>query len=280
MTAPLQPRHVPFYDDDLVAVQQPDGAIFVVFTRVCDALGLKRWSQARRVQAHAVLQTGLITLTIQTEGGPQEAQCLRLDLLPLWLSGIQVSRVKPELQQHLLRYQTEAAGVLWQAFGPQILVESDHARGPADSSAIVQLQQIAEMAHAIGRMAEQQIELQRQHQVLDSRMDSAARIIKRVQGQVEDVFGDLATVQVRLGVLEGQLQPAGVVTAAQAAEISLRVKALGEGLTTRDPSKNHYQGIFGELYRRFGVSSYKLIRQDQYPAVLQFLEDWRASVGG
>ena len=233
MSEPLQPRHVPFYDDDLMAVQQPDGAIFVVFTRVCEALGLKRWSQARRVQAHAVLQTGFLTLTIQTEGGPQEAQCLRLDLLPLWLSGIQVSRVKPELQPHLLRYQTEAAGVLWQAFRPQILVDQDVAVMAGDSTAIVQLQQIAEMAHAIGRMAEQQIELQRQHQALDNRMDTAARIIKRVQGQVETVFGDLATVHLRLGVLEGQLQPASIVTAAQAAEISIRVKALGEVLTAR-----------------------------------------------
>ncbi|NJL06188.1 MAG: hypothetical protein HC911_15045 [Chloroflexaceae bacterium] len=39
--------------------------------------------------------------------------------------------------------------------------------------------------------------------------------------------------------------------------------------------KNHYQGIFGELYRHFGVSSYKLIRIEQYDAVLAFLEQWR-----
>jgi hypothetical protein len=31
------------------------------------------------------------------------------------------------------------------------------------------------------------------------------------------------------------------------------------------------------LYRRFGVSSYKLIRQEQYAAVLAFLEEWRQS---
>ena len=108
-------------------------------------------------------------------------------------------------------------------------------------------------------------------------MDAAARIIKHVQGQVETVVGDLTTVHVRLGVLEGQVQPAGSITEGQAAEISNRVKALGEVLTGTDPSKNHYQGIFGELYRRFGVSSYKLIRQDQYAAVLQFLEDWRVA---
>ncbi|HEX6121789.1 MAG TPA: hypothetical protein VFY89_01450, partial [Ktedonobacterales bacterium] len=42
------------------------------------------------------------------------------------------------------------------------------------------------------------------------------------------------------------------------------VKALAELLTTRDASKNHYQGIFSELYRRFGVSSYKTIHRSDY----------------
>jgi hypothetical protein len=57
--------------------------------------------------------------------------------------------------------------------------------------------------------------------------------------------------------------------------VSNQVKALAELLTGKDKAKNHYQGIFGELYRRFGVSSYKLIRHSQYDAVLAFLDDWR-----
>jgi hypothetical protein len=35
------------------------------------------------------------------------------------------------------------------------------------------------------------------------------------------------------------------------------------------------QGIFAELYRRFGVSTYKLLRVSQYHDVRDFLEDWR-----
>ena len=34
---------------------------------------------------------------------------------------------------------------------------------------------------------------------------------------------------------------------------------------------------FSDLRRRFGVSGYKNIRQDQYQAVLDFLDDWRES---
>ena len=54
---------------------------------------------------------------------PRRRNVSRLDLLPLWMSGIQAKRVKPELQEKLARYQREAASVLWHAFKPQILVE-------------------------------------------------------------------------------------------------------------------------------------------------------------
>ena len=78
--------------------------------------------------------------------------------------------------------------------------------------------------------------------------------------------------------MERRLDPQNVVTDEQAAVISSRVKALAVLLTSRDPSKNHFGGIFGELYRRYRVSDYKSIRQDQFDDVLQFLDDWQAAV--
>ncbi|MDP9310143.1 MAG: ORF6C domain-containing protein [Chloroflexota bacterium] len=270
MSDPLPQRIVPFYGDEVVAVQDADGTILVLFARLCENLGIDRVSQVRRIQRHSVLHDGLVTIDVQTEGGQQVAQCLRLDLLPLWLSGLQARRVKAELQPKLVQYQREAATVLWQAFKPQLLItEAPLAR--SENQAIQQLQQIAEMGYAIARMAEQQIELQRQQTALTNRVDVAARVIRDMQGQ-------LGNVEVRLGVLEDQIHPAAYITEAQATEVSNQVKALAELLTGTDRAKNHYQGIFAELYRRFGVASYKLIRQEQYAAVLAFLADWRTSV--
>ena len=277
MPDPLAQRIVPFYGDDLVAVQQQDGVISVLFARLCENLGLVRAAQIKRIRRHDVLHEGLTTVIVQTDGGPQEVQCLRLDLLPLWLSGLQARRVKEELQPKLIRYQREAALVLWQAFKDQLLVE-DVVVESADDQAILQLQQIAEMGRAIVRMAEQQIELQRQQSALNGRMDAAARVIRGVQGTLDTVVGQLARVDVRLGVLEDKVHPAAYISDAQATEISNKVKGLGELLSRQQAGKNHYQGIFAELYRRFGVSSYKLIRQEQYPAVLQFLEEWRKTI--
>jgi hypothetical protein len=47
--------------------------------------------------------------------------------------------------------------------------------------------------------------------------------------------------------------------------------------TPHDNSKNHFQAIFGELHRRYRVTSYKNIRQSQYQAVLDFLAEWLAA---
>lgn len=112
MSEPLIPRNVSFYGDDLVAVQHDDGTIYALFARLCENLGLRREAQVRRVQRHTVLREGLISLTIQTAGGPQAAQFLRLDLLPLWLSGVQAERVREEIREQLTRYQREAAQAL------------------------------------------------------------------------------------------------------------------------------------------------------------------------
>ncbi len=269
MSDTVQQRIVPFHGDELIAVQRSDGNIFVHFGRLCDNLGLARSPQVRRVQRHAVLTTGLVTLSVDTEGGSQSAQCLRIDLLPLWMSGLQASRVKEELRDKLVQYQQEAAVVLWQAFKPQILA-TEGVIEPVNDQVIQQLQQIVELGYAIARMGEQQIELQRQQYALSGRMDAAARVIRDVQLRLDNV-------DVRLGAVEDRVRPGAAITDAQATDVSNQVKALAELLTGKDASKNHYQAIFAELYRRFGVSSYKLIPQAKFQAVLAFLDDWRTS---
>ncbi len=269
MSDAMQQRIVPFHGDELIAVQRPDGNIFVHFGRLCDNLGLARSPQVRRAQRHEVLNKGLVTLTVETEGGAQSAQCLRIDLLPLWMAGLHASRVKAELRDKLVHYQEEAAVILWQAFKPQILVDQ-RAVEPVDDQVIKQLQQIVELGYAIARMGEQQIELQRQQRALSGRVDTAARVIRDVQLRLD-------TMDIRLGDVEDLVRPEEAITDAQATEVSHQVKALAELLTGKDSSRNHYQGIFAELYRRFGVSSYKLIPQAKYPAVLSFLDDWRSS---
>ncbi len=90
-------------------------------------------------------------------------------------------------------------------------------------------------------------------------IDKSDEMIERTDERLDRAAQVVGQLQQRLGEVERRLDPAGHVTEEQAAEISNRVKALAELLTLKDPSKNHYQSIFGELYRRFRTSSHKFV---------------------
>jgi hypothetical protein len=71
-----------------------------------------------------------------------------------------------------------------------------------------------------------------------------------------------------------QTSPETVAALQQIRENALAVVA---AMREVEPGKNHYQGIFAELHRRFRVSSYKNVHQNQYQAVLDFLDAWAAA---
>jgi hypothetical protein len=248
---PTDERAVDFYGDEL-RVYVLDGEPYVPLRPICDFLGVSWSGQSERIKRDAVLsETVRFVRVTRTNpaGGRPELLCLPLEYLNGWLFGINASRVREELRERLIRYQRDCYRVLAQAF-----------QGGAVASPSSALTQIRDMALAIANMAEQQMLLEGRVTTTEARLDKAAVVV-----------GDLSK---RLGKLESRLSPGSFITEEQAAEVSQRVKALAGRLQEQTPGKNYYQSIFGELYRRFNVSSYKLIRQDSYAEVIAFLEEW------
>ena len=261
---PLDERRVEFYEDEVTAaLVKVDGQkrVYVPLRPICDYLQINWSGQRQRLNRDPVLseESRFVCVTHTNLGGNPNMLCLPLEFLNGWLFGIDASRVKSELREKVIRYQRECYRILWQAFQAEAMATTESIE-MTTSVDIVALEQIRDMGLAIARMAEQQIEME---QRLSARLDRASVVV-----------GD---IQRRLRVVEGKLHPAILITDEQTEEVSASVKALAELITMRDSSKNHYQSIFAELYRRFGVSSYKNIRAGQYEAVLQFLEDWRQS---
>jgi hypothetical protein len=247
---PADERAVDFYGDEL-RVFILDGEPYIPLRPICDYLGVSWSGQNERIRRDAVLSEAIryVRVTRTNRGGRPELLCLPLEYLNGWLFGINASRVREELKERLIRYQKECYRVLAQAF-----------QGTTVSTSSSALAQIRDMALAIANMAEQQIILEGRVATTEARLDKAAVVV-----------GDLGK---RLGRLESRLSPGATITDEQAAEVSQRVKALAGLLQERTPGKNCYQSIFGELYRRFNVSGYKLIRQSQYAEVLAFLDEW------
>jgi hypothetical protein len=255
---PVEQKTVEFYGDELTAVRvdlEGQSFVYIPVRPICDYLGVDWSAQYRRINRDPVLAPELVPCVVvtATQGQPdqrREMLCLPLDMVNGFLFGINANRVKEELKDRLIQYQRECYRVLADAFVNRIVSDDWMQTDPETMTALAQ---IRENALAVARLAEEQMRMM-------ARLDKAAIVI----GQ----YGK------RITALETQLSPRDAITDEQAADISAKVLAIATEMTELNPSKNHYQGIFAELHRRFRVTSYKNIRQSQYQAVLDFLDTW------
>lgn len=266
---PIEEKQVDFYGDKITAVlvqKENEQQVYVPIKPICDYLGLTWPGQSERIRRDPVLseEMELISITlIKSARGNQQLLCLPLKILPGWLFGVNASRVKAELRQKIILYQRECFEVLWQAFQGEALTTVG--QPSVTSPAIQTLIQLREMHLAMARMAEQQIEVEQRLATHETRLNQAAQVVGRLQQ--------------RMNAVEQIVQPSAVISQAQAQNITTAVKALAEFMASKEPGKNHYSGIFTELYRRFRVSDYHNIQQKDYRAVLNFLNDWSRAAG-
>jgi hypothetical protein len=240
---PTEQKTVLFYDDELTAVRA-DSDIYVSIPQMCGSLGLDTQAQRRRMERHEIMAEGMGVAKLATPGGQQDTYVLRVDLIPLWLSGVRVSAVRAELRPKLARFQREAAKVLWQAFqdgrlatDPDVDIDALLAQ---DSPAA----QAYQMAMAVVRLARQQL-------LMEARLDEHGTRLDQLEAAVSGKH----------------------VTEAQASQISQAVKAVALAIGKRT-KRNEFGAVYGELYRRFNVSSYKSIPQRRFQEVMDFLNEW------
>ena len=115
---PTTTQEVDFYGD-LITVAIVNDTAYVPLRPICDYLGLSWSGQRERTMRDLVLkeEAALVRVTRSTAtGGIPDSLCLPLEYLPGWLFGINASRVKPDLQEGVIRYQRECFRILWQAF--------------------------------------------------------------------------------------------------------------------------------------------------------------------
>lgn len=246
----VEQKTVMFYDDELIAVRADDGQVYVSLRHLCDSIGVSRQSQVRRIREHHVLSKGYTGGTIMIPpgkrggGGRQKAGLLRVDLVPLWLSGIDTKRVKNVIREKLEKYQEEVAKVLWEAFQEGRLTSTPSFDDllKKNSPAVSAYKQ----ALAI-------VELARNQVLIEARLDDYGERLERI----ESTLGDTGRT----------------VTPDQASQISQAVKAVAIVLG-KQTKRNEFGAVYGEMYRKFGVTSYKLLPAYQFEKVMQWLSNW------
>lgn len=101
---------VPFHNAELYIVEY-EGQPYTPMKPIVDGMGLDWKSQFVKLKQR--FEQGMVEITIPTKGGLQTMLCLLLRKLPAWLYSIHANKVKPELRDTVIKYQSECDDVLW-----------------------------------------------------------------------------------------------------------------------------------------------------------------------
>jgi len=260
----IEQKEVVFYNDMITAVLVADGNVYVPIRPICKLLGVAWDPQRRRITRDPVLSEAAkgVTVTVAPSsrdgrgGGPQEMTCLPLDYLNGWLFGITASRVKEEIRSRLIQYQKECYRILFQAFQEgQLTTDSsfNELLQNAESPSV----QAYHIAQAMVKMARQQI-------LIESRLDQHDSALASNMQRIENL-------ETRLG------DPRRLILPEQATRIAQAVKLVALELG-KQSGRNEFQGVWGELYRRFQVPSYRELPAAKFEEAMLFLRDWYSSL--
>ena len=269
---PIEQHDVEYEGHTLVStlIDQGNGPeIYIPLRPIVEYMGLTWGSQANRVKRDPILSESSLTIrVVRPRGGEQGGTVTQAMLsLPLkylngYLFGVDHSRVKEELQETIIDFKRRCYDILSAPFSNSPQLGSGEVR--VLPSNMAQLVQIRDVSLAVANMAQEMIEQAERLDTVETRLDAAARYI--------------AGFEKRLVMVEGRTAPRNAIGEDQADIVRAKVLALADMMAERDPDpakKQYYQGVYRTLYTHFDVGSYKRIRNQDFEAVLEFLEGWR-----
>lgn len=164
---PTESLVVTFFEHPVLAARVRDGTILLSVRDLCHAVGLRRYSQIRRIRTDAELRDGLQTLRVPTAGGPQEVEFLILEFVPAWISTVDRSRASTVVQERLRFLRLFSIRHIYDAITQAAGLPSGTSRNIED---LRDLQQFDEAIHGI---AERQRALEESQQALESSQEKA-----------------------------------------------------------------------------------------------------------
>lgn len=255
---PVEQREVLFYGDEIVAVRVADGSVYIPVRPICELLGLNWSGQRQRIERDPVLSVEAMSVFVtHSDIDPHsrrprtsEMLCIPLDYLSGFLFGINAARVKDEIRERLIRYQRECYKVLAEAF--------QEGRLTADPTLDELLQQDTPEAQAY-RLAQAVLKMARTQLLMRAQLEDHERRLEYLEDRLDD--------------------PGRHVTPDQAMQISQAVKTVALAIGKKS-GRNEFGAVYGDMYRRFGITSYKMLPAGKFEEALAWLTDWYQSVTG
>lgn len=250
---PTQERKILFRGKEIKTADLPDNQGYVSFYSLCDAFGLDRRAQKKRLERqNNYFRPYTALLLLSSPGGPQATLCLMAAAVPLFLTGVQVERVAdPEARQMLQAFLDEAMEVLAEHFG------------------ISERGEMKFLREAVARMVAEQ-------EAFDDRMEALS---KKVEAELAEVrqAQEVKVQQIReaFSSLRGEIRqtsgPKSRLTPEQLGQLRETVNTLGVLMQARG-DVNPYAGIYSAIFRMTGIARSEHIAQQDFERVLEFLD--------
>ncbi len=250
---PVRERSMAFRGKEIATADLKDGKGYVSIRSLCEAMGLDPRAQRKRLmRKQTFFEPYTATILMTTAGGPQKTLCLMADAVPVFLTGVELERVQdPEARELFRVYLEEALIVLAEHFG------------------ISERGEIQFLRESVVRMAaEQELFEEQIAKKVEAELAELRRAHEEKVQQIRAAFGDLRQQVTRLETIAG---PKARLTPEQLGQLRQTIATLGSLLQERGVAKP-YPGIYMDVTRLTGVSRSEDIRQEDFPAVIAFLD--------
>jgi hypothetical protein len=252
---PREQLPITLFEGVVLAARANDGRIFIGLRDLCDALGLRVAGQRRRILANEALH--LTTFRVQTGGQFRDLDFLLLEDVPVWLLGVQQSRVSAAALERFAYVKAYLVSAVQRAFTELAGLPN------APSSEIEDLTDLDRIDLAFAQLAN----LSRRQETVEGSLD-------RARGAFRDLRTLLTDIHERVESLERQVK--ATLSPTQRGTVYQMVQQWGLARAEHDSKLTPGVAIrrsWAELNAAFGVSTYTQLPAGRYSEIVRFIKD-------
>lgn len=261
----IEQAEIPFLNELLLAVMGNDGEVYCPIVPFCRHLGIvDTKAQTRRIKEDETMKEALRLMPIETSGGAQQMQCLRVDMLVLWLTHIREGQCKPEIRPTLRQYKREAARAILAYFTTKAQTRTMIATSTRQEQLPIPLPgaDLAEWRAWHLAMAELYTTLQSQQATLTTHEKRLDRHDEEIAALADNFLGmreALATI--------GEM-PEPRISIHQQNQIQALVSKI------HDATRIHQGTIFAAFKKHWRLPRYDELPAAQFDAAYEWLRQW------
>ncbi len=263
----IEQQIIPFMGDDLAAALAAGGSIYISLPGMCTAMELNTRGQLQRVQRTRTLAKGLRRIPIQTKGGFQRINCLRVDLIALWLAGVQTGSVKEEFRAKIEAYQEELAPIATEVFLRMAGISTSQLVPTADP----QLREITEQIDILSNVTmllreylQTMLADTGQISGMSLKLDQAVHLLESLVDRQDDAEKKIAKIDERTQRL----------TSTHAGQVKDLVDRIASAIVRHSPvinTKTAHSMLWTRLKNHFRVAKYEEIPDERFADAMKFL---------